>query len=133
LQTAGASASQPCNAQEQAIMAEHRRSRRKSARQSIQVINTMTAEAVGYVGNLSIDGMLLIANRALRDDALFQFSFELPRHGSIPARRFEIGVHEQWSEPANIPGQFWAGFRIIDIDPKDHAELGKWINLHEHD
>ena len=112
-------------------MVEHRRSRRKKAQQAIQVTNSITAEPIGYVGNLSIDGMLLIANRALPDNALFQFSFELPAHSDAAARRIEIGVHEQWSEPANIPGQFWAGFRIIDIDPQDRVALGAWINVQE--
>ena len=112
-------------------MVEHRRSRRKKAQQAIQVTNSITAEAIGYVGNLSIDGMLLIANRALPDNALFQFSFELPGHPGAAARRIEIGVHEQWSEPANIPGQFWAGFRIIDIDPQDRVALGAWVNAQE--
>ncbi|HET7779314.1 MAG TPA: PilZ domain-containing protein [Nevskia sp.] len=112
-------------------MAEQRRSRRKKAPQTIPVTNSITGEAIGFVGNLSIDGMLLIANRALPDNALFQFTFELPGHGGSADRRLEIGVHEQWSEPASIPGQFWAGFRIIDIDPQDRIALGAWVNAQE--
>lgn len=112
-------------------MVEHRRSRRKKAQQAIPVTNSINSETIGYVGNLSIDGMLLIANRALPDNALFQFNFELPRQAGAAARRIEIGVHEQWSEPANIPGQFWAGFRIIDIDPQDRVALGAWVNAQE--
>lgn len=112
-------------------MVEQRRSRRKKAQQAIQVTNSITAETIGFIGNLSIDGMLLIANRALPDNALFQFSFELPGPAGSAVRRIEIGVHEQWSEPANIPGQFWAGFRIIDIDPQDRVALGAWVNAQE--
>jgi hypothetical protein len=40
-------------------------------------------------------------------------------------------VHEQWSEPANIPGQYWAGFRIIDIAPADRTALAAWIDARE--
>jgi len=112
-------------------MAEQRRSRRKKAPQTIPVTNSISGEAIGFVGNLSVDGMLLITNSALPDNALFQFTFELPGHGGSANRRVEIGVHEQWSEPASIPGQFWAGFRIIDIDPQDRVALGAWVNAQE--
>jgi len=110
---------------------ENRRSRRKNAQEGIQVTNSLTAETIGYIGNLSVDGMLLMANRALPDNALFQFSFELPGHATAPPRPLEIGVHEQWSEPANIPGQYWAGFRIIDIAPADRTALAAWIDARE--
>lgn len=112
-------------------MIENRRSRRKPAQQGIAVTDSLTGQTIGQVGNLSIDGMLLIADHAITDDALFQFNFELP--GSEPPRRIEIGVHEQWGEPANTPGQYWAGFRIIDIAPDDRAALGKWVEAHDAD
>jgi hypothetical protein len=111
-------------------MVEHRRARRRDAHNGIQVVNSITAEPIGRVCNLSVDGMLLMANRALPDGALFQLNFALPGHAGGPERRLEIGVHEQWSEPATIPGQFWVGFRIIDIDTQDRTALGAWVNSH---
>ena len=108
-------------------MIENRRSRRKRVKQGIEVTDALTGQLVGHVGNLSADGMLLIANRMVPDNALFQFSFSLPDERGV-ARRFEIGVHEQWSEPANIPGQYWAGFRIIDISPEDRTALVAWVD-----
>lgn len=113
-------------------MREHRRSPRKRALQAIHVTDAMTGEVIGQVGNLSLDGMLLIANRALADNALFQFAFNLPGPARTPPpRRLDIGVHEQWSEPAAIPGQFWTGFRIIDVDPRDRVALGAWVDMPE--
>jgi len=105
---------------------ENRRSRRKRAQDNIEVTNSLTGELVGSVGNLSVDGMLLIANRQLPENALFQFNFELPGADGAP-RRIEVGVNEQWSEPAQTPGQHWAGFRIIDIAPEDRAALTGWV------
>ena len=110
-------------------MIENRRSRRKQVPQAIEVTNTLTGEVVGQVGNLSNDGMLLIANQPIPDDALFQFNFVLP--GSEPGRRIDVGVHEQWGEPAKTPGQYWAGFRIIDIGRQDRAQLSAWIERGE--
>jgi hypothetical protein len=107
-------------------MVEHCRAPRKRADAIIQVSNAITGEVVGRIGNLSIDGMMLIANRPMRDDALFQFLFHLP-DGNGRTQALEIGMHEQWSEPASVPGQQWAGFRIIDIGPEDQSVLTTWI------
>jgi len=112
-------------------MTEQRRSPRKRPLQALHVTNAITGEIIGQVGNLSRDGMLLIANRALADDALFQFTFSLPGRAGASARRLEIGVHEQWHEPATIPGQFWTGFRIIDIDAADKLALAAWLDADE--
>ncbi len=110
----------------EADVIENRRSRRKRAPDNIEVTNSLTGEVVGFVGNLSVDGMLLIANRKLPDNALFQFSFALPDAAGAP-RSIEVGVHEQWSEPAKTTGQYWSGFRIIDIAPDDRSLLSAWV------
>lgn len=108
-------------------MREHRRSPRRNPDVPVVVTNVITGEEIGQIGNISADGMMLIANRALVADALYQFSFALPdgrgRHLTI-----EIGAHEQWSERAQTPGQHWAGFRIIAITPDDLAALTHWIS-----
>ena len=72
-------------------MIENRRSRRKRTQQGIEVTDALTGRPAGQVGNLSVDGMLLIANHEMPDNALFQFEFELPVDGGIP-RRFEMGA-----------------------------------------
>jgi len=108
-------------------MNEQRSSQRKRAETTIQVSNAITGQWVGHIGNLSVDGMLLISDQRLPDDALFQFIFQLPDAAGGRARNLEIGVHEQWSEAANVPGQFWTGFRIIDISPEDYEILYDWV------
>ena len=40
----------------------------------------------------------------------------------------EVGMHEQWAEPASVPGQYWAGFRLIDIAPHDAELLQAWVD-----
>jgi hypothetical protein len=106
---------------------EHRRSHRKRAHQAIQVNNAITGQQIGHVGNLSSDGMLLISNRQMPDDSLFQFSFHLPNGHTAHMHQLEVGVHEQWCETANVPGLFWTGFRIIDISPDDFDVLTGWV------
>jgi hypothetical protein len=108
-------------------MPEHRRSQRKRANHAIQVSNAVTGQPIGNIGNLSVDGMLMISARQLPEDALFQFVFRLPSGATAQMHQLEIGVHEQWCEQANLPGQYWSGFRIIDISPEDYAVLYDWV------
>jgi len=109
-------------------MIEHRRSRRRRVQTSIEVYDAMSEDLIGYLGNLSVDGLLLVSRRAIPEDALFQFSFTLPRGPAAQPRRIEVGVHEQWSEAARSPGQFWAGFRIVDIGAEDLKALDDWVS-----
>jgi hypothetical protein len=109
---------------------EQRRSKRKYVDGVVNVTNAMTGAVMGRVGNLSVDGMMMIANTPVREDALFQVVFHLPDEHGRPVP-LEVGVHEQWSEPASAPGQVWAGFRIIDIAPRDFEVLQSFIGDHD--
>ena len=106
---------------------EQRRAKRKRTPEPVEVINVLNGESLGRVGNLSRDGMMLIGRRTLTPDALYQVRFHLPdRDGRM--RLLEAGVHEQWSEPAAVPGQQWAGLRIIALSDADGAVLNDWLD-----
>lgn len=107
---------------------EYRRAKRKQAAERIDVTDTMLESVIGLVGNLSETGMMLLTNQALRDDALFQFSLVLA-DAEGNQRTVSIGAHQLWSDAAGTPGQYWAGFRFIDIGPDDLVVLRVWIDL----
>lgn len=106
---------------------EQRRATRKTALDPIEVSDALTGENMGRIGNLSRNGMMLIGRRMLTPDALYQVRFQLrDRDGRM--HLLEAGVHEQWSEPAAVPGQHWAGLRIIALSEGDDAVLGEWLD-----
>lgn len=105
---------------------EYRRAKRKRALEIIEVTDTMTELVVGRIGNISETGMMLLATTQMGDDALFQLRFQLP-DGGARGQPLEIGAHQLWSDAASMPGQFWAGFRFIDISPEDALRLRAWI------
>jgi hypothetical protein len=108
--------------------AEYRRAKRRHAAETIEIVDTMTEQVIGRIGNISESGMMLLATVHLMDDALFQFRFALPDSTARGrGRSIEVGSHQLWSDAANVPGQFWAGFRFIDISPEDAAHLRAWI------
>lgn len=109
-------------------MNERRRATRKPVGDRLAVTDTMTGEVMGVVANLSHDGMLLILNRAVQSDTLYQVQFRIPdARGTEP---IEVGIHEQWIEPMQPGpggGEYWAGFRIIDIAPADRERLVAFV------
>lgn len=106
---------------------EYRRAKRKRALETIEVVDTMTDQIVGRIGNISETGMMLLASTQLCDDALFQLRFHLP-DASARGHAMEVGAHQLWSDAASMPGQFWAGFRFIDVGPEDALRLRAWID-----
>lgn len=107
-------------------MNESRRARRRQITQAIEVIDAMTEAPIGRLGNLSQTGMLVIADKRITDDALFQVSFALP-DGSGRQRTLDIGVQHLWCDDGSAPGQSWCGFRFIDIAPADADFLRLWV------
>lgn len=108
-------------------MNEKRRLPRKRPDVTLHVTDTITGDVVGHIGNLSQEGMLLLAQRPIVDDALYQFMFQLPDvHGRL--HPIEVGVHEQWTAPGTMRGQTWVGFRFVDIHPDDEGVLTEWLS-----
>jgi hypothetical protein len=112
-------------------MSEPRRNKRRKAEDSVPVVDTMTGQNFGRVGDLSVDGMMLIAEHRVHDNALYQLSFHLPDARGLPVP-VEIGVHEQWTASSALPGQYWTGFRIIDISSRDLDTIDDWLHREDH-
>lgn len=107
-------------------MNEQRRAPRKRPDYIVTVTDAMTGDPLGHLGNLSSNGMLLISQHSPRSEAVYQVSLPLPAHdGSAPS--IEVGIQEQWHEPAATPGQIWSGYRIIAIGSADAAQLEHWL------
>ena len=89
----------------------------------IDVIDTMSGNPMGHLGNLSVGGMLLIASVPLKEDALYQCSFVLP---DSDENSFEVGAHVLWLDSASAPGQSWAGVRFLGLNPETTRRLRTW-------
>ena len=106
---------------------ESRRSRRRRVEERVDVIDAMTEQAVGQLGNISDSGLLLLASGTLHDDCLYQLRFTLAeRSGQRVA--FEIGAHLLWQNAAAAPGQAWMGFRFLSLEDGQLDRLREWID-----
>ena len=108
------------------MIRESRRADRRNVHESIAVLDTMTEQVIGRLGNISESGMLLGANTPLLDDALYQFRFEIPDRNGRPVK-IDVGAHLIWVGSANTPGQSWAGLRFLTISEEHLVTLRQWI------
>jgi hypothetical protein len=104
---------------------ESRRMRRRPVTALVEVGDTMTGQAVGHLGNLSVGGLLLVAHAPLVDDALYQLRFVVP---DGDPRELEAGAHVLWREAANAPGQWWVGLRFLGLSPEARERLEAWVH-----
>jgi c-di-GMP-binding flagellar brake protein YcgR len=104
--------------------AESRRMPRRLVAGLTDVVDVMTEETIGHLGNLSVGGMLLIASVPLVEDALYQLRFSLP---DSDGQSVEIGAHVLWRDDASAPGQSWAGLRFLGLAPQATRSLREWV------
>ena len=108
------------------------RSRRHKPRRDvdgrIDVVDSMTGQPVGRIGNLSESGMLLLLDAPLRPDALYQLRFQLagPDAGT---GAIEVGAHVLWQDPLEGQGQgrAWAGLHFIHVPAAQRKRLQAWV------
>jgi hypothetical protein len=106
-----------------------RRAERKRANFTALVMDVISGSPMGHLGNLSSTGLLLISSKAPRSEAIYQVSVALPGSGRLltQSQPVELGIQEQWHEPAASPGQIWAGYRIVAVSDADAARLESWL------
>lgn len=103
---------------------ESRRMPRRTVTGLIEVIDVMTEERIGHLGNLSVGGMLLIAGVPLVEDGLYQLRFSLL---DSDGQSIEVGAHLLWRDDASAPGQSWAGLRFLGLAPQATRSLREWV------
>lgn len=108
------------------IALEQRRAPRKRAETSPLVTDTISARPLGHLCNLSASGVLLITQEQPPSEAVFQARLPLADAPHGPSS-IELGLQEQWQQPAASPGHRWVGYRIIAIAPEDAQALVRWL------
>lgn len=97
-----------------------RRSDRKSPNGIVAVIDALTGDRIGQIGNLSAEGMMLISPNHIEQGALFQMEFSLIDQED-QQHHFNVGALCLWCSAAS--SRFWAGFEIMDISEQDSETL----------
>jgi hypothetical protein len=106
---------------------ERRSSERIDAYQvGLAATNDVDGEQLGVIGNLSLGGMMLIANQQLHTDGILQLKIDVPEE--LGSGLISMGVKILWCTPANSPKEYWAGLETIDISDSDRDSLQRLLD-----
>lgn len=112
--------------------ASRRKHPRHALRDTVIVLDQSTGEPVGTVANLSLEGLMLVNNKPLHADSLYQLCLQVPEGlmPGQPAWEIRMGVDCLWNSPAEnvTAATYWSGCQIIDISDTDFARIQQLID-----
>lgn len=87
----------------------------------LQVSNRYTGKMLGFLGNISEEGLMLISDLPLLVGAVFSLSLQVP--GAKGGQRtVDIDAQCLWCHEDETPGHFDSGFHL-EMAPVDYFEL----------
>ena len=97
--------------------------------QRIPVLNPETLETIGWLGNISLSGLMIRSRDSFAYSRLHDVCFELDLGADAPV---DVGIQLVWSKCA-ADGHVASGFVIRRIAPTIRARLRSWIEQHRHE
>lgn len=86
----------------------------------LKVFNRITDKPMGYIGNVSLDGMLLISQLPMLVNARFDLRLKIPGHDALHCIDFSATC--QWCREDVTPGCYDSGFALV-APPADYVEM----------
>lgn len=110
------------------MMQGKRRSQRRETLAQWPVKNAENGETVGWVINISDEGMQIQTRRKFARKETLTVHLTLdPR--LIGTGQISVVIENVWCQVSSIKGRFKAGFRIIDISERAKTSIRKLMDL----
>lgn len=102
-------------------MPELRRIERQQLPHYLQVFNRNTGKPLGSIGNISLDGLMLVSQLPMLVGACFDLRLKVP--GENESERFiDFQANCMWSREDVTPGIFDSGFALLAV-PADYMRM----------
>lgn len=108
------------------MSSDKRKQMRKEVAMPLAVVDVNTGAEIGDLANISSEGCMVLARRALPAHSVFQLALALPTliHGMDTVY---FGAESLWCNAAADQEQYWIGFHLIDISPQDSEVLALFL------
>ena len=107
-------------------MSEKRRAIRRDVAVDLPLVDVNTGRVVGDLANISYEGFMILSNRDVAQNSVFQLSLALPKRiNGVDAIYF--GAESLWCSPSGKSSKFWVGFHLIDISKQDFQILQLFV------
>ena len=106
-----------------------RKHQRIELNQSIPVIDMINGGELGQLVNVSLEGIMIIADQEIPIQSIYQLALKLPTelHGSYT---INLGTDCLWCRKTENFHRYWAGLHIIDASDQAMAQLQELIDLY---
>lgn len=103
-----------------------RKLERRELNESIAVLDTINGGTFGELVNLTTEGMMVIIDREIETQAIFQLALLLPEpiNGDD---QIVVGADCLWCRRAENFYRYWAGFQIIDASDRALEQIDALI------
>lgn len=102
-------------------MPAQRRIERHQLPYYLKVFNRITDKPMGFIGNVSLDGLMLVSELPLLVGARFDMSLKIPgKDGQLHCIDFHGTC--QWSREDVSPGHYDSGFALV-APPADYVQM----------
>ncbi len=103
------------------IMFTDRRIQRHQLSGFLKVFNRLTDKPIGYLGNVSEDGLMLISQLPMMVDVAFELRLKIPMaDGEFQA--IDLTAMCLWSHEDVNPQHYDSGFRVVEA-PEAYGQL----------
>jgi hypothetical protein len=112
-------------------MQERRKEARKSLMAYTQVFDLYGGVLLGYLGDLTMKGAMVIGDKALVEDSKLTLAIELPELEGVKASRIIFPARVVWCDQDISPDYFNIGFELLDVKPEQKPIVQAIIQKYE--
>lgn len=112
-------------------MKERRKSERKSLVAYTQVFDLYAGDLLGYLGDLTVQGIMVISEKPMQKDIEITLAIELPELPNIKAHRMTLPARVAWCEQDISPEFYNVGFEFKEVKEEQQSMIESIIQNYE--
>ncbi len=112
-------------------MQERRKAQRKNLMAYTQVFDLYGGHLLGYLGDLHVQGAMIIGQKFLEENTELTLAIELPELPNVSASRITIPARTAWCQQDISPEFFNIGFEFKMVSPEQAALIEAIMNNYE--
>jgi hypothetical protein len=112
-------------------MRERRKQERKNLVAYTQVYDLYGGFLIGYLGDLSLRGAMIITEKRMKPDLEITLGIEIPELPDVKAVRMSLAARVAWCEQDLSPQYFNVGFEFKDVTASQKKLIESIIKHYE--
>ena len=112
-------------------MQERRKIQRKNLMAYTQVFDLAGGILLGYLGDLHLQGAMIIGEKLMKENTEITLAIELPILPDVSMSRITIPARVAWSQQDISPEFFNIGFEFKEVTPKQVAVIESIMQNYE--